>query len=66
MPRSFFLAEDYTFSRGSTPYSRNIVRGDTAKKMRSDHLGDGGGDGPVLACFNSLYKVTCRASALLG
>ncbi len=66
MPRSFFLAEDYTFSRGSTPNSRNIVRGDTARKMRYNHLGDEGGDGPVLACFNSLYKVTYHASALCG
>ena len=64
MPHSFFLAEDYTFSAPPPPdgasvqFAReNDADGQRAAVIRREHLADVGGDGPVLGCFNSLYKV---------
>jgi hypothetical protein len=72
MPRSFFLAEDYTFSK-TPPLAAAAaaaaaadaegfsvdMRQQQLQQVRQQQLGDVGGDGPVLGCFNSLYKVTC-------
>jgi hypothetical protein len=61
LPRSFFLAEDYTFHKPSNQKSSNShvseAQHATSSIIRSRHLA-GDDDGPVLACFNSLYKVT--------
>jgi hypothetical protein len=61
LPRSFFLAEDYTFHKPSNQKSSNShvseAQQATSSIIRSRHLA-GNDDGPVLACFNSLYKVT--------